>query len=130
MQDYYSTSADSLGVMLPGHPDREYADYIVSGIRDGFLVGYTYGATTLSSAKKNMQSAEENPHVVEEYVEAELVLGVLLGPYQREKVTGVHLNRFGVIPKSSQPGKWRLIVDLSHLEGRCINDGIDPGRCS
>ena len=26
----------------------------------------------------------------------------------------IHVNRFGVIPKSHQPGKWRLIVDLSY----------------
>ena len=133
MQDYHSTSAGSLESMLSGHPDREYTDYIISGIQDGFQVGYSHGATTtkpLSSARKNMHSAEENPHVVEEYLEAELARGVLLGPFQREEVTGVHLNCFGVIPKSSQPGKWRLIVDLSHPEGKSVNDGIDSSRCS
>lgn len=119
--------------MLSSHPDREYADYIISGIRDGFRVGYSHVVSAtkpLSSARKNMHSAEENPHVVEEYLEAELARGVLLGPFQREEVPGVHLNRFGVIPKSSQPEKWRLIVDLSHPEGKSVNDGIDPSRCS
>jgi len=31
-----------------------------------------------------------------------------------------------VIPKKSQPGKWRLIVDLSSPGGASVNDGIDP----
>ena len=118
--------------MLSGHPDRD-ADYIVSGIREGFRVGYSQGAKTtkpLSSARKNMQSAQENPHVVEEYLEEELARGVLLGPFQWEEVAGVHLNRFGVIPKSSQPGKWRPIVDLSRPEEKSVNDGINPSHCS
>ena len=41
-------------------------------------------------------------------------------PFDRSEVPEVHLNRFGVIPKSSQPGKWRLIVDLSHPEGKSV----------
>ena len=56
--------------------------------------------------------------------------GVLLGPFERSGVPEVHLNRFGVIPKSSQPGKWRLIVDLSHPEGRSVNDSIQPEVCT
>ena len=47
-----------------------------------------------------------------------------MGPFERSEMPEVHLSRFGVIPKSNQPGKWRLIVDLSHPEGRSVNDGI------
>ena len=42
----------------------------------------------------------------------------------------VHLSRLGVIPKSNQPGKWRLIVDLSYPEGRSVSDGISGELCS
>ena len=42
-----------------------------------------------------MYSAEENPHVVEEYLEVELAHGVLLSPFRLEEVTGVHLNFWG-----------------------------------
>ena len=31
---------------------------------------------------------------------------------------------FGVIPKSNQPGKWRLILDLSARAGHSVNEGI------
>ena len=58
------------------------------------------------------------------------MLQVILGPFLQEKVPGVHLNRFGVIPKLHQPGKWRLIVDLSHPEGRSVNDWIDSSLTS
>ena len=43
---------------------------------------------------------------------------------------GIQVSRFGVISKSHQPGKWRLIVDLSHRPGNSVNDGIDPVLCS
>ena len=36
----------------------------------------------------------------------------------------------GVIPKSSQPGKWRLIVDLMSPQGASVNDGIEADLCS
>ena len=38
----------------------------------------------------------------------------------------LHISSFGVIPKKGQPGKWRLIVDLSSPGGASVNDGIDP----
>ena len=42
----------------------------------------------------------------------------------------VHVSCFGVIPKNHQPGKWRLIVNLSHPKGSSVNDGISPALCS
>ena len=41
----------------------------------------------------------------------------------------VHINRMGAVPKST-PGKYRLIVDLSHPEGQSVNDGISDALCS
>ena len=35
-----------------------------------------------------------------------------------------------MIPKPHQPGKWRLITDLSSPNGTSINDGIDSQLCS
>ena len=42
----------------------------------------------------------------------------------------LHINRFRVIPKKTQPEKWRLIVDLSFPMGASVNDGIPSYRCS
>ena len=119
--------------MLANHPDKSYVEYILHGIKEGFRVGFGRADITesaLASSRKNMQSADNNPQVVRDYLDAELRRGVLQGPFLREEVPEVHLNRFGVIPKSSQPGKWRLIVDLSHPDGRSVNDGISPELCS
>ena len=43
---------------------------------------------------------------------------------------GVHISRYGVIPNKSQPGKWRLIIDLSHPDGSSVNDAISSALCS
>ena len=44
--------------------------------------------------------------------------------------TQAHISRFGVIPKPHQPGKWRLIVDLSHPKDASVNDGVEASLCS
>ena len=77
-----------------------------------------------------MKLAEDNLQVVRDYLDVELRWGVVLGPFLRQEVSEVHISRFGVIPKSSQPGKWQLIIDLSYPEGKSVNDGISPKLCS
>ena len=58
-------------------------------------------------------------------------LGRILGPVPPEKVpVGTQLTPVGVIPKSSQLGKWRLIVDLSSPDTKSVNAGIEPELCS
>ena len=42
----------------------------------------------------------------------------------------IHTSRFGVILKHSQPGRWRLFLDLSSPEHHSVNDGISTARCS
>ena len=51
--------------------------------------------------------------------------------YLAQKETeGVQISPFGVISKSHQLGKWRLILDLSSPEGGSVNDGISRKLCS
>ena len=53
----------------------------------------------------------------------------MLGPFtpgDMGTLPALHINRFGVIPKGHNTGKWRLITDLSHPPGSSVNDGVDP----
>eukprot|EP00731_Ephydatia_muelleri_P026363 Em0018g463a len=109
-------------------PDREFVNFLIDGITVGFRIGYKRKGDTLVSATRNMLSAEVNPSVISEYLDKELRLGRVVGPLPGD--TAVHVSRFGVVPKSSQPGKWRLIVDLSAPENHSVNDGISPESCS
>ena len=77
-----------------------------------------------------MASAYQHPEVVSAYLADECRKGRVLGPFAHPPVPALKVSRFGVIPKRSQPDKWRLIVDLSSPEGHSINDGINPEECS
>ena len=72
-----------------------------------------------------MQSALQHPLVVEDYLQKEIPLGRVIGPVSLSRVPSIQINHFGVISENHQPGKWRLIVDLSDPAGFSINDGID-----
>ena len=75
-----------------------------------------------------MASAKKNPHVVQSYIDSEVDAGRFV-PVQ-DKHPNIHISSFGVIPNCSQPGKWRLIVDLSSSNGRSVNDDISAALCS
>ena len=47
----------------------------------------------------------------------------MAGPFP-DNLPGAMISRFSVMPKSGQPGKWRLIVDLSATSLASINDGV------
>ena len=61
----------------------------------------------------NIQSAAVQPEVISSLLKAELQAGWVLGLEGPEAAGAVHVNRFGSVSKNHQPGKWRLIVDLS-----------------
>ena len=100
---------------LTDHPDQVLANFVLKGIEEGFRIGFDYAhqAAELKSAFKNMKSAQDNPTVVQLYIDAEVQAGRLLPVQVHHSLDRIHLSPFGVIPKRYQPGKWRLIVDLS-----------------
>ena len=72
-----------------------------------------------------MPSAELHP---EEYLKER---GRLIGPIRsHQALASLHFNRFGVIPKKHNTGKWRLITDFSFLDGKSVNDRIRSSLCS
>ena len=78
-----------------------------------------------------MCSATEHPESINRYLQEELRAGrVIRLNGGDEGVSGIHVSRFGVIPKPHQPGKWRLITDLSSPKGSSVNDGVAPALCS
>lgn len=113
---------------LAGHPDKEFADYVVSGIREGFRIGFNY-SHSCKNAARNMPYAAQQVQVVREYLANECATGRVLGPLEQREHPHIHTSPIGVIPKGSS-GKWRLIVDLSSPEGESVNEGIGKDLCS
>lgn len=115
---------------MAAHPDSFYKSYLLRGMTEGFRIGFQYQSSKCISSKANMLSATQNPEVVDKYLEKEIRLGRVIGPMEVGELPGAHVSRFGVIEKPHQPGKYRLIVDLSHPEGQSVNDGIEPELCT
>ena len=115
---------------LRSHPDTAFAGYIVSGLHSGFRIGCDAPSIPLRSVSDNMPSARLHSSIISSYLDTECKSGWVFGPLPSSVSSLIHHSRFGVIPKKSQPGKWRLIVDLSFPPGNSINDGIRPELAS
>ena len=116
--------------LLLNYPSPPVVQFFMRGLLYGFHIGFDYSTTVLQSAKNNMHSALEHPHVVQEYLRKEVIEGRVAGPFRRELLPMAHISRFGVIPKSHQPNKWRLILDLSFPKDHSVNAGISTDLCS
>lgn len=113
---------------LADHPDKHFCRYIINGIAQGFHIGCDR-AVTLLPCSSNMPSVHQQPQLVEAQIRAEVEAGRLLGPLPPHLAALVQTSPIGLIPKPHQPGKWRLIVDLSSPAGMSVNDAISPDIC-
>ena len=77
-----------------------------------------------------MHSTTLRPLVIPEYIANELARARMLGPFPSSWKNRFHVNRFGLIPKGHNTGKYRLITDLCFPRGASVNDGIDPALTS
>ena len=111
-------------IYLQTYPDQELVQFFLKGITQGFRIGFNYHSQQLKSSKKNLEGALSHPDVVQHYLRTEVNMGRLIGPLDNAYKLVTHISRFGVIPKSHQPNKWRLIVDLSHPVDFSVNDSI------
>jgi hypothetical protein len=114
---------------LQCHPDRSKVDYVLSGIAHSFNIGCS-SQVQLTVARKNKASAYEHPEIVDAYLHNEVSLGHVTGPFETLPLPDLHISNFGVIPKSGQPGKLRLILDLSSPHGFSVNNSIDLDQFS
>ena len=116
---------DEWSRFLEQHPDRDFAAFMCRGLTHGFRIGFDQ-TSLLGEPPPNFQSVRDNPSTVDSYIANEVALGRLVvstDPTTRK-------NPIGIIPKLHQPGRFRLIVDLSAPRGRSVNDGISKLQCS
>ncbi|XP_066431505.1 uncharacterized protein [Eleutherodactylus coqui] len=112
---------------LSRYPDREKAELLFKGFRDGFHIPPPVHGVPFSL--KNLRSALEYPEVVTEKLMKEVRLGRMAGPFEEPPVQDFVVSPLGVVPKK-EPNKFRLIHHLSYPRGASVNDGIDPELCS
>ena len=110
------------------HHNRALVYFYISGISQGFQLGFNNPTSSLTSAHRNLISVTEPPEVVE-YLAVEITQSRITRPFGKLPNEDAHITQFGVIPKKYLQ-KWRLIVDLSHPTGCSINNGIPKDLCS
>ena len=121
---------DAWALWLNHHPDQEFAQWVLSGITNGFRIGFDHSTHTCRPAKRNHPSALERPTVVAQSLSKETTAKRLIGPIDPTHFPQAHTSSLGVIPKKHAENKWRLILDLSRPRGNSVNDGIPKPLCS
>lgn len=55
----------------------------------------------------------------------------MVGPVvEDDTANAIHTSQFGDTLKQHQPGKWRMLVNLSSPKSISVNDGINQQLCS
>ena len=108
-------------------PNQEAVSYVSRGLKEGFSL--QFHPIPLKSVSRNMPTSYRNPEVIDSYLEEEVRLGRVAGPFSELPMGNLHINRFGVVPKK-ESDKFRLILDLSYPENASPNAGVSDEDAS
>ena len=100
-----------LGHFLGDHPAPALRQFLL----EGFSAGFHTGLITLPTETfecNNLRSAENNPAIVDELLQAELSKGFLIGPFPPSPFSMWRVSPIGVV-SGKFSNKFRLIYDLS-----------------
>ena len=114
-------SGRQLGRVSPIPPRSSFR---FTGLAADFRIGYNRGGPHLRPSTSNHPSAMANAQVVADYIKVEVEVGRLVGPLGERVLPLVKTSPIGLVPKSHQVDKWRMIVDLSFPRGLSVNSGI------
>ncbi len=103
--------------------DPHLRDYLVSGFTFGFDLGIQGDIAIQPAHTCNHASALANPDIAKSKIDREVVLGRIGGPFPLQSQQQVVISPLALIPKR-EPGKFRLIHDLSFPKGESINSTI------
>ena len=108
------------------HPDRKYVEWLLTGLRDGFHIGFT-GERPQGRARNLPTNNFEKREIVEWLVKGH-DKGYILGPFKPDEcpLRDVVISPVGAVPKP--PNKCRMIHHLSAAQGpgtKSVNDVIE-----
>ena len=111
---------DNFEFLLRGHPDQGVVNYVLTGLRTGFDIGYNGILNPIS--RGNNKSARDNHVQVTQAILKEVTRGHTAGPFPFPPFPVNHISPLGAAPKPD--GTARLVLDLSQPRGISVNDGI------
>ncbi|XP_067300888.1 uncharacterized protein [Pseudorasbora parva] len=101
----------SLAQELANHPDKNFTQYLLKGLEEGFNPGLE-SLPTSSLICKNLQSANAEPEAVDTLIAKELESGFMIGPFDSPPFKLFRISPIGVATRKFS-GKKRMIIDLS-----------------
>ena len=116
LSDHLEAWSDALAM----HPDVLFREYILSGLSEGFRIGFDYGHHSCQPARRNLPSVTSQPLVVQEYIEKECHSGRVLGPFLPGSIEWVfhYLDDF---PCLGTPGSDECQQALDTLVATCAD---------
>ena len=78
--------------LLETYPYQDLVTFFLQGLTEGFRISYNYTLNTLKPARTNMKSAFTHQAVVEEYIQKELTLSRMPGPFPHHSIHGGQVN--------------------------------------
>ena len=107
---------------LCNYPDKVFVRQLIDSLRQGCKIGYTGPQFTYIAP--NLQSASQQPEVIDATLRDECEAGRILGPFDQPPLPNFRTSGLGLVPKHD--GGWRIIYHLSAHFAQSINDFIDP----
>lgn len=101
--------------------DQDLRSYLVNGFKNGFSIGCV--STPNAPFPKNHSSALKHSNVIQDHIRKGLSLKIIAGPYATPPYSQFVSSPLGVVPKS-EPGKFRVIHDLSYPKENSVNSYI------
>ena len=92
-------------------------------IKFGFPLGFNRNCV-LNHTSENHKYALEHPEQVKAYIDEELKLDALIGPFHTNLLENSYCSPFMTRPKANSEAR-HVIMDLSWPTGYSVNDGVD-----
>ena len=95
--------------------------YLLDGFTDGFRLGCL--VPPKANIAKNHKSVYDHPEVIKKHITKGIALGRIAGPFTKPPLENFISSPLGIVPKS-EPGKYRIIHDLSYPKNASVNTGV------
>ena len=99
--------------------------FLIDGFSKGFRIPFQ--GPIISRISRNHLSARSNVQAINEKIQGELRAGRIIGPFDTPSFDPLICSPIAVVSKH-EPGKFRLIHDLSFPQGASVDSAIPKGE--
>lgn len=96
----------------------EKSEYLVKGFSFSFRLGCV--GSPISPSPKNHKSTQDHPEIIEEHIRKGIQSQRIARPFDSPPFPYFISSPLGIVPKSD-PGKFRIIHDISFPDGNSVN---------